>query len=100
MGRELKRVPLNFKWEIGKVWKGYECEWEPEEPPKGKGFQLWETTTEGSPISPVFRTLEELCEWSKDNATIFGEFKLTKEEWMIHLKEDPVVFKRGNLAFI
>ena len=32
-------------------------------PPKGEGFQLWETTTEGSPVSPVFETLDELCEW-------------------------------------
>lgn len=23
MGRELKRVPLDFKWEIGKLWCGY-----------------------------------------------------------------------------
>ncbi len=23
MGRELKRVPLDFDWEIGKLWKGY-----------------------------------------------------------------------------
>ena len=23
MGRELKRVPLNFNWELNKVWKGY-----------------------------------------------------------------------------
>ena len=23
MGRELKKVALNFKWEIGKLWSGY-----------------------------------------------------------------------------
>lgn len=23
MGRTLKRVPLNFKWPIDKIWKGY-----------------------------------------------------------------------------
>ena len=28
--------------------------WEPTEPPEGPGWQLWETVTEGSPISPVF----------------------------------------------
>lgn len=23
MGRELKRVPIDFEWEIGKLWCGY-----------------------------------------------------------------------------
>lgn len=23
MGRELKRIALNFKWPIGMIWKGY-----------------------------------------------------------------------------
>lgn len=31
-------------------------------PPKGDGYQLWETTSEGKPMSPVFATLDELCE--------------------------------------
>jgi hypothetical protein len=39
------------------------CEsWEPEEPPTGEGYQIWETVSEGSPISPVFATPEELAE--------------------------------------
>lgn len=33
--------------------------WKPVEPPSGKGWQLWETVTEGSPISPVFVHKEE-----------------------------------------
>lgn len=37
--------------------------WEPYEPPEGEGWQVWETTTEGSPISPVFATREELIEF-------------------------------------
>ena len=51
------------------------------EPPKGEGYQLWNTTSEGSPISPVFETLDKLCEWCEVNATTFGKFKATKEEW-------------------
>lgn len=31
------------------------------EPPAGPGYQLWETVSEGSPISPVFATAEELA---------------------------------------
>lgn len=37
--------------------------WEPTEPPEGEGWQLWETVTEGSPISPVFPTGQALARW-------------------------------------
>lgn len=40
--------------------------WEPTDPPKGDGWQLWETVTEGSPISPVFATSDELAAWMSD----------------------------------
>mgnify|MGYP001587634305 CR=1 FL=1 len=51
------------------------------EPPTGEGYQLWETTTEGSSQSPVFNSLEELCAWAEDNATIWSDYKISKEEW-------------------
>lgn len=34
--------------------------WERTPPPEGPGYQLWETTSEGSPLSPVFATSDEL----------------------------------------
>ena len=34
--------------------------WTPTAPPEGPGWQVWETVSEGSPISPVFGTKEEL----------------------------------------
>jgi hypothetical protein len=37
--------------------------WEATEPPEGDGWQLWETVSEGSPITPVFATAEELARW-------------------------------------
>lgn len=37
--------------------------WEPTPPPQGDGWQLWETVSEGSPVSPVFATDEELARW-------------------------------------
>lgn len=37
--------------------------WEPQEPPVGDGWQLWETVSEGSPVGPVFATAEELARW-------------------------------------
>lgn len=52
-----------------------------QEPPEGEGYQLWETTTEGSPLSPVFPSLDVLCAWAADNATLFGDFKVSKDVW-------------------
>lgn len=63
------------------------------EVPEGEGYQLWETTTEGSPISPVFKTLEELCEWCEKNATVFADTKVSKEEWFEILKSKKVHYK-------
>jgi len=40
--------------------------WEPSEPPAGDGWQLWETVSEGSPVSPVFSTAEELATWMSE----------------------------------
>lgn len=70
------------------------------EPPEGEGFQLWETTSEGSPVSPVFKTLDELCEWCEDNATVFADFKASKEKWKEMLEKDFVHHKQGNFIFI
>ena len=91
MGREIRRVPLDFDWPRDKVWPGFyvaipecpnDCEWPTQctyckaawehslhgpsweiKPPAGDGWQLWETVSEGSPISPVFTTPEELARW-------------------------------------
>jgi len=37
--------------------------WEREHPPKGDGYQVWETVSEGSPQSPVFPNKKELIAW-------------------------------------
>jgi hypothetical protein len=37
--------------------------WEATEPPAGEGWQLWSTTSEGTPKSPVFDTAEGLAQW-------------------------------------
>lgn len=41
--------------------------WESTGPPEGEGWQLWETVSEGSPISPVFATAEDLATWMTQN---------------------------------
>lgn len=46
--------------------------WEREEPPTSDGWQLWETASEGSPISPVLATPEALAEWMSSPAYTWG----------------------------
>jgi hypothetical protein len=81
------------------IFKKHE-EWELFDPPKGKGYQFWETTTEGSPQSPVFATLDELAAWCEKNASTFGDFRASKEEWIKMLGEDNVHHSEGRIMFI
>lgn len=57
-------------------------EWEPTDPPEGEGWQMWETTSEGSPISPVFATASELASWCADNVGAFGDRRVDAAEWL------------------
>lgn len=77
-----------FSEEIKKLHE----DWERQEPPTGDGYQLWTTTNEGAPISPVFPTLEELAKWCETGTTIFGSDKLTCEQWLEW-------FKTGNPGY-
>jgi hypothetical protein len=57
--------------------------WKPTPPPNGDGYQMWEDTSEGSPISPVFETPELLARWLADNgASSFGNDTATYEQWL------------------
>ena len=42
--------------------EAYEA-WAKIEPPAGDGWQMWETVSEGSPVSPVFASADELVAW-------------------------------------
>ena len=75
-------------------------EWESFAPEEGEGFQLWETTSEGSPQSPVFASLEELAEWCAENASVFADETATKQQWMKMLDNDHVYHQEGNVVFI
>lgn len=143
MGRELKRVPLDFDAPIDEIWEGYlipaemlksfpvqgceDCkkkhgndldfcmeedtpyciyynpiyrdQWY-HDPPIGEGFQLWETTSEGSPISPVFASVEELADWCTENATTFASCKATKEQWLKMFDKGCVYHRQGNVVFV
>jgi hypothetical protein len=64
--------------------------WEPTDPPVGEGWQLWETTSEGSPVSPVFGSAEALAEWAEGNATLFAGQRATYAEWLSMFRADEV----------
>lgn len=74
--------------------------WKETPPPTGEGFQLWETTSEGSPSSPVFATLDELCAWCADNATTFGSSKASAAQWRTMLNDGHVFHAEGNMVFV
>lgn len=68
--------------------------WERFDPPAGEGYQMWETTSEGSPMTPVFESLRELCEWCETNASVFGtKTFISKEEWFEVLTGEKIGFE-------
>lgn len=56
--------------------------WENFDPPTGDGYQLWGTTSEGDPMSPVFASAEDLANWCAENTSIFGWEKTSRENWL------------------
>lgn len=70
----------------GSRWDSEEAEataeaWEREEPPPGDAYQIWETVSEGSPVSPAFATAEELAEWMVANDDSITR-DTTREQWL------------------
>jgi hypothetical protein len=44
---------------------------------------MYETTSEGTPISPAFSTKEELARWlENNNSSAFGKSTATYEQWL------------------
>lgn len=69
-------------------------------PPEGEGFQLWETTSEGSPVSPVFDSLDALCAYAAEHCTTFASEQVSAEDWRRMLDEGFVRHEEGNAVFI
>jgi hypothetical protein len=64
--------------------KDYMPEWLPSE---ATHIQMYETCTEGTPISPVMETPEELARWLADNgASAFGSSTASYEAWLSTIK--------------
>jgi hypothetical protein len=86
-------------WPSPEVERQYAC-WGPTAPPSGDGYQLWEDCSEGSPVSPVFTSLNELCAWAAESATTFADFRATAAEWRGMLDGGVVHAKWGNSIFM
>ena len=68
-------------------WDGYRpkpCEYMPDWTEEERThYQLYETTTEGTPISPVFSSPEELAQWlTVTKASLFGDTTADYNTWL------------------
>jgi hypothetical protein len=53
---------------------------------------MYESTSEGTPISPAFETPEELARWLADNnASAFGYSGATYDEWLAMCRQGSCV---------
>ncbi len=111
MGREARRVPFDWEHPRCTVDDGYvplhgntyEQElvsrveypdgWDSDPDPadhmpawsdgEAAGWQMYEDTTEGTPISPVMKSPEDLARWLADNgASAFADMTATYEQWL------------------
>jgi len=60
---------------------------------------MYETCSEGTPISPLFETPEELARWLADTgASAFGSMTATYEAWLATVRAGwaPSMIVRGN----
>lgn len=114
MGREVRKVPKDWKhpksldgryiplyprsyFEEGEKEEYYMPNWEENE---CTHFQMYETCTEGTPISPPMSTPEDLAHYLADTkASAFGSDTATFEQWlaMIHQRWVPSMVFNGTL---
>lgn len=116
MSREVRRVPVNwehpkdekghfvplsssFPYNEEEIQEGlrdgwlkdgpphYGCDVMPEWPEAGRThYQMYESTTEGTPISPVMETPEVLARWLADNTSAFDHMGATYDQWLATIK--------------
>lgn len=75
----------------GHIWPSPEAQqvyesWEPVEPPAGDGWQIWETVSLGSPITPVFETATDLA--NHCHRTNLQGTNLSARQWEIFITEE------------
>lgn len=98
IGAEAARLGLKMTCETcggdGVVWDSLTCSkeayeaWEPYDPPAGEGWQIWETVTEGSPITPVFATSQALADHMAEvGDPVWGKTR-TAAQWLKWIEGD------------
>lgn len=72
------------------AWDGerpVESEYMPDFGNEADMLVMYETCTEGTPISPAFETPEELARWLADNgASAFADMTATYEQWLATIR--------------
>ena len=128
MSREVRRVPANwehpkdekgrliplfssFTYNEEEIKEGLRDGWLNDDPPNyGCGvmpnwpeaertyYQMYESTSEGTPISPVMETPEALARWLADNnASALAGMGATYEQWLTTIKRGWAVSAVGVL---
>ena len=102
MGREIRRVPKN--WEHPKDEEGYylpmyEMDFDKEEM---VCFQVYETSSAGTPTTPVFQTKDELIEYLIEYGEFGSDHGYTKEQAQTFVNEGWIpsgVIHNGKFYF-
>jgi hypothetical protein len=121
MGREVRKVPVSwehprndkgkyipmhehFPYNEEEIKEGLRDGWLKDEPPnygcdvmpqwpvaERTHYQMYEDTTEGTPVSPVMDTPEKLARWLADNgASAFASQTASYEAWLSMIKRGSV----------
>ncbi len=82
-GRHLEMTYIEWTDEKPEA-KDYMPDWAEEEKTH---MQMYENTSEGTPLSPPMNDPEKLAQYLFDNkASAFGDMKATKEQWLATIK--------------
>lgn len=68
--------------------------WEATDPPAGDGYQVWETVSEGSPISPVFATADAMVDW-----LVSEGYTRENAEKFVTVRWAPSLLSSGGVVF-
>jgi len=71
----------------GNIWHPADAEqkaeeWQQIEPPTGEAYQIWETVSEGSPISPAFSDPHILAEWMANSKPWGADQSMSADQWL------------------
>lgn len=86
--------PPTFAWWAGDKPTPPKPEWYMPDWPDSERthYMMYESTSEGTPISPAFATPEELAHWLADTgASSFADFTATYEQWLAAIKAGSAV---------